>query len=328
MADRARYVKDLVYQPGAQYISTDYTSFEAHFSSSIIKICEVQLYKYMTRLLPCRDRVDMICKALYGVNTLNFQSMSCKVTGVRMSGDMCTSLGNGFTNLMMMMFWAHENCARVTGVVEGDDGLFRVTKVPEADFFRRLGFTIKIEASSSLAEAQFCSMCFNEENCRVLCDPIKKVLNTGWTFSDCRFSAKARCELLRGKAISLLCECPGVPVVHSLAKWIYRTLGVGAVRYSGLSGSFDHYEEMIDINEDRVAHGLTQVPTLTDRQLVEKHFGIPMFSQLKIEEWFDNCESIRTIPYRLFADLVPPNSVKYAATHVFDVVGTPILWRR
>lgn len=329
VADRARYVRDLIYQPGATYISTDYTSFEAHFTSEFMRSCEIQMYKYMTKLLPCRDRVNLICEAISGKNTLNFNSLKCTVNGVRMSGDMCTSLGNGFSNLMLMKFWAHKNKTCAVGVVEGDDGLFRVNKTPKAKFFAQLGFTIKIETSASLAEAQFCSMCFNEINCRVVCDPIKKVLNTGWTFSECRFSNKSRLQLLRGKALSLLCESPGAPVVHSFAKWLYRaTNSVTTVKYSGLSGEKDHYESLLDICEDRITLGLRSKPEQSDRDLVERHYGIPMSAQLVLEDWFDRQNEIRRIPYTLLSGFVPENSVLYANYFVFDVVGQPSLWRR
>lgn len=328
VADRARYVKDLVYQPGATYISTDYTSFEAHFTPQVMKACEIQLYKYMTKLLPCKERVKVICNAISGKNTLNFSNLACTVTGVRMSGDMCTSLGNGFTNLMLMQFWAHEHRTRAVGVVEGDDGLFRVTKVPKAKFFERLGFTIKIETSSCLAEAQFCSMCFNDETGRVLSNPIKKILNTGWTFSEARFSKKARMELLRGKANSLLCESPGAPVVHSLAKWLDRATSGTAVRYSGLAGTKDNTEEMLDICDDRIALGRISVPDHSDRLLVERHFGIPVASQLVIESWFDKQNEIVRIPFSVLGAHVPENCVHYANHFVFDVIGSPVLWKR
>lgn len=216
---------------------------------------------------------------------------------------------------------------KCVGVVEGDDGLFRVSGTIDETIFSRLGFVIKLEHCDSLEDARFCSMCFNVESQRVLCDPVKKLLNTGWTFSEGRFSAKLRKQLLRGKALSLLCESPGCPIIHSFAKYLHR-LTSGQARYSGLSGVMNWNEEQLDICEDRITASLVSVPTLSDRLLVEKIYGIPTLTQLAIERYFETCDSIRPIPLGLVLSLLPHNCIRYASGHVFEVRGRPQLWRR
>lgn len=328
VADRARYVFDKLHQPGATYIATDYTSFEAHFHSKVLRACELQLYRYMLRnCANGRAIADTLCRAIAGQNVLTFGGLRVSVSGCRMSGDMCTSLGNGFTNYMLMAFACKKSGALFRGVVEGDDGLFRVDKKIDESIFEKLGFRIKLEYHSSLATARFCSMVFSDDSKRVMCDPVKKLLNTGWTFSESRFSAKSRKQLLRAKALSLLCECPGVPICSSFGKYLYRCTG-GCPRYSGLSGGKDWHEEQLDITDDRIQQSLVTEVSNTDRDLVERVYGVPVSRQLVIEKYFDSLSEIKPIPFHLISDLVPIVCVKYASTHVFDVVGRPQMWKR
>lgn len=328
VADRAGYVYRRLHQAGALYIATDYTSFEAHFHPKILKACELQLYRHMLKNCVNGKRIaDILCKVLAGPSTLRFGSLDAKVAGCRMSGDMCTSLGNGFTNYMLMAFACSRSGVTFRGVVEGDDGLFRVSGPVDAKIFDKLGFRIKLEYHSSLASARFCSMVFSDDTLRVMCDPIKKLLNTGWTFSEARFSPKARRELLRAKALSLLCECPGVPVCSAFAKYLYRCTS-GRPRYSGLSGGKDWHEQSLDITEDRIAVGLKTTVSPADRELVERTYGLPVSAQLRIEDYFDHCSQIQPVPFELVSGFIPVNAIRYASTHVFDVVGRPQLWKR
>lgn len=328
VADRADYVSKLIYQPGARYIATDYTSFEAHFHPKVLEACEIQLYKHMLKYCWNGQNIArVLSRALSGTNTLRFGSLDVQVDGCRMSGDMCTSLGNGFTNYMLMAFTCYKSGVRMVGVVEGDDGLFRVHGRIDESIFERLGFRIKLEYHTSLASAKFCSMVFSDTTRRVMCDPIKKLLNVGWSFSESRFSPKARAELLRAKALSLLCECPGVPICAEFGKYLYRNTS-GKARYSGLSGTKDWYENSLDITEDRISQGLSTPVQSADRLLVEKTYGVPVSSQLLIESYFAKCDRIQPIPLWLVKDLLPKNVFRYAAGHVFGVVGRPQLWRR
>ncbi len=329
VADRARYVLEHVYEEGARYVSTDYTSFEAHFQPSFMRACECALYTYMLRNVENGCEIARnICVAVSGRNTLNFAGLRVTTEGCRMSGDMCTSLGNGFSNLMLMLFAAKKGGATVKGVVEGDDGLFRVKGQLDRSVFERLGFRIKIQDCDSLADARFCSMCFSPDTCLVMRDPIKSLLSTGWTFSEGRFSEKARQELLRGKARSLLCECPGVPVLTEFGRYLYRVCGMGPVRYSGVGGVKDHHEEQLDITPDRIAHSLKSCVQECDRLLVAKTYGLPVSCQLLLEDYFVHCSELQPIPFALVSGLVPENCVLYARTHVFDVKGRPQEWKR
>lgn len=80
-------------------------------------------------------------------------------SGTRMSGDMWTSLCNGFSNYVNVAFTMHEAGIRDYSVLcEGDDGII-ACNVPNAitsEQFEDLGFKIKIVPHDSIFSTAFC----------------------------------------------------------------------------------------------------------------------------------------------------------------------------
>lgn len=268
-------------------------------------------------------------ESLAGENTLNFSSLRVKVQGTRMSGDMCTSLGNGFSNLMLMKFWAFKHGVTVDGVVEGDDGLFvfnRDVGCPDKEFFESMGFKLKIDCSEDLGAARFCSMVFSPETCHVLSDPVKVMLNLGWTFSEARFSEKARKQLLRAKGMSLMCQSPGCPVLHSFSKYVLRVTEGCGVRFSGVGGVKDIMEQQT--NYERLDEYKQMDIVQEDRDLVWREFGVPITRQLEIENYFDHCTELKPIPLHLLIDFVTSDMLSYYSYHCYDVSGSQGMWKR
>jgi len=104
--DRPKYILDMLYNPASKYAATDYTAFESLFTALMMEKCEFILYSYMTKFLPCHDGFMRLCrKVLAGTNECYYRDFSMQIEATRMSGEMCTSLGNGFTNLMAMFFF-------------------------------------------------------------------------------------------------------------------------------------------------------------------------------------------------------------------------------
>lgn len=108
VSERADYIMDRVYTPGGVYIATDYTAFETHFTKEMMQIVEFQLYKYLTRNLPSKHDFYGMLEVISGVNKLYSHNFSVELEATRMSGEMCTSLGNGFSNLMFMLYACSE----------------------------------------------------------------------------------------------------------------------------------------------------------------------------------------------------------------------------
>jgi len=122
--DRLAFTKSRLEKEGYAYASTDWSSFEAHMTPEIIDMVEFQLYSYMLKNAPDRTRVlNLIRRALEGKQRCVSKLGMYSILGTRMSGDMCTSLGNGFTNMVLVLYlfdYYHIPC---DGVFEGDDGV-------------------------------------------------------------------------------------------------------------------------------------------------------------------------------------------------------------
>jgi len=231
VADRPRYIEEHICAEGCCYTETDHTAFEAHMTCDVMRAVEFQLYGYMwAQVLGGREVFNIVKKALAGINTCINKLMIVKVLGSRMSGDMCTSLGNGFTNLMLMLFVCSEHKVHCVGVVEGDDGLFRIDtkdlKIIQADDFMKLGFEIKLAVRATIGESSFCGLMYGSsyENVR---DPLEVLCRFGWTKSPRRFGGpRVMAGLLRAKALSLAYELPGCPILRNLAIAALRVTSV------------------------------------------------------------------------------------------------------
>lgn len=315
-AERPKYIFDHVYNPNClAYLATDYTAFESQFVKELMMACEVRMLKYMTQHLPEREKFEWIVdEVMCGVNDCRFKKFRMFVEATRMSGEMTTSLCNGFSNLMFFLFTADEcGLKNVRGVVEGDDGLFSYDSppgswVPDATDFARLGLTIKIERHPELSTASFCGMVFNPTELIPITDPLKAISNLGWM--DRRFvnarSSKLR-SLLRCKALSMKSQYPGCPVIDAAASWVLRcTAGCQTSRLmaSGVFGTYRTQKMKSNTKDYTRFDRIAEVGPAT-RQLMSDKYGVSVGTQLVLEEWFDAQTEIRPIPVHLFGNTIP-----------------------
>lgn len=265
---------------------------------AVLKAVEWQLYSYLLRALPEAEEVRAIFRRALLTNQKLWNRDGKATVQGRMSGDMCTSLGNGFTNLMIMKFLAHEyNWPQCVGVVEGDDGIFRVSgQVPTTQDFESVGFEIKAELSNRLNEAGFCHIYYAPGVHENLVDPIKAVCKSGWTISKWKHCGPGKlASLSRSKALSLLCEAPTNPITSALALWIIRsTKGVReAPSWTSPNKYWDN--RIRHSNVDRCVRLALQGPTQSQREFVAMKWGISVYTQLSIEKYFNNLRGIQQI---------------------------------
>lgn len=205
-----------LFKPGCHYYQTDFTAYESHFVKDVMDAIECELYRYCLKSYP--DDADFICRVLQGTNRMRTRhGVRAEVQARRMSGDMCTSLGNGFTNLMLAMFLVSEKKGELEGFVEGDDGIFRSTVPLTVDDYASLGFTIKIEEVPHPCLASFCGVICAESG-QIIRDPAKFLCNFGWTLSFLSGQLPLMTSLLRAKALSACYETPQCPIVGVLAR--------------------------------------------------------------------------------------------------------------
>lgn len=229
--DRPRLIEALK-MAGRQYVGTDFTSFEALFTPEFMKECECQMYRYMMQKTD-PGAAELIEKTLTGLNCISTRAgVRSKVRGRRMSGDMCTSLGNGFSNLMIwdFLYFQKNGNTDYDGFVEGDDGIFAFAGVrPEENDYARLGFIIKITDVVEPGLASFCGiMSTNGNNMR---DPRVWLQGFGWTDRYATAGEKIKTELLRAKSLSGAYEMAQCPVIRPICDRMLALTRGSAARF-------------------------------------------------------------------------------------------------
>lgn len=283
-----------------RYYMTDFTAFESHFVPEVMRSCELQLYRHCLSNYP--QVVSLLDRTLAGKNLMRTRSgLFASVDGRRMSGDMCTSLGNGITNCMLIQFIAHCKGGNVDGFVEGDDGLFSSDVEFSPVDFEKLGFTIKIEQVNSPQEGSFCGMLFSDTE-QIIKDPRKFLMGFGWTHSFISAGHTIMMELLRAKALSACYEAPSCPIVGVLAR-------------IALEITTGYTPRFVDDGFHVVPHDF-QVPefcpTAETRELFAQEYGIDVHAQLEIERL------ITTGSMDRIADLIKPHpdSIEYCSKFI------------
>jgi len=286
---RAEEIKRELTQENSKTIGTDYTAFEALFTKEFMETVEFQLYQYMTTEIEDQEWYKIVSHTLSGENHCQFRNkFTMVVDATRMSGEMCTSLGNSFANLMSMMFIAEETrMESLRGRVEGDDGIFTFYgNTPTAKDFAEIGLIIKIDEYDSLTEGSFCGIIADEDEMINITDPVGTLLDFGWTtkpYADAKPNKKL--GLLRSKSLSLAYQYPGCPVLASLAQYGLR-LSEGSKADYGTMCEYEKHEL------EKVIKSHKKIPIkpvgYKTRLLVEKKFGLKVEDQYEIESYLDN----------------------------------------
>jgi hypothetical protein len=302
VADRPDYIMNMMQHEGAKYIATDYTAFESLFTREIMEAVEFELYEWMCSALPDGPYFMKLCREiLAGTSVCAFRYFTVTCPATRMSGEMCTSLGNGFSNLMFMKFMCkRKGCKHVKGVVEGDDGLFTMQgEPPSTEDFAELGLRIKLEKHDSISTASFCGILFDEVERINVTNPVKTLASFGWTGARYLRSPRSTLDkLLRAKSLSLMHQYPGCPILQSLARYGMRM--TSSIKYSRLlqfitrAEGFDSWtrEKLLDALHSEVPE---RDPGERTRFLVEKLFCVSVDRQIEIEKYLDSLDKLEPL---------------------------------
>lgn len=319
--ERPQYIFDHVYQPGARYVTTDYTSFEAGFKSQVMKACEFEIYRYIGRDHPEFGKFWKNIQKLLGFNRINYEGFKGYVPATRMSGEMNTSLGNGLFNLMAFKFICSLKGVNCKGVVEGDDGLFSLSGDVDIRYFRDLGALIKFETFDDLGKASFCGQLFDPDSKQSIRDPVKALVKFGWAPRMYNGASKILKEgLLRSKAMSGIFENRSCPILSRFYLYILRMTKnrvTQAKRYRNSLRREWEREQIISEEEWIHSNGYSHfedlyiAPTLNTRLLFEELYGFTVDQQLYIEKIFDRREVLGPLYLPFISDMQNANSIMY-----------------
>jgi len=302
-AQRPEYIKQRISIPGSKIYATDFSQYESSFTAALLSACEMELYDWMTKHLPCGEEfMNLVGQSMLQTNVCKFRSWVLRLWAKRMSGEMCTSLGNGFTNKMALKYLASIRGAKVKGVVEGDDSLFGITGACLlAKDFELLGLKVKLEEHSDFNTASFCGLVFDEHDCVNVTNPAKVLATFGWTGRRyLRASHRTKMALLRSKALSIAHQYPGCPILGHLARGLLRLTRSYDVRRFNAEGWWA--AEKLAMREGEVPW---RDPPLRTRLLVERLYGFSVECQLRLEKQFDE---LQLGPVTLEIDHLVPES--------------------
>jgi hypothetical protein len=318
--DRPDYIMKKLFEVGSNYGQTDFSSFESSFTREVMEACEFELYTWMIKDLPCRRQFLRAMRVISGDNECVFRFFTIFCRAIRMSGEMNTSLGNGFSNYMLLKFLyirAGNSPESFAAVVEGDDGLFRVRdKRPTAEDFEKLGFLIKLDYRDEIEAASFCGIIFDRQDRINVSDPIAAIITLGWLPNRYqRAKESKRLTILRCKALSMAHQYPGCPIISELAHYILRHtrhLSAAAKNEIYNKNVFNTWirDLMIDAIKDEKNIPIKR-PTDRTRRLVCEQFGISIHDQLVFEEYLRSLDSLQDLDIGVLRKYVPDSWCQY-----------------
>lgn len=291
--DRPKFIMDRLYRDFGKYFASDFTSFEAQFTRKIMLSCEMILYRHMTKKLP--PHIQKNIEIIAGKNKIKYKWFDLEIEASRMSGEMNTSLGNGFSNLMILLFMFYKSgCTNVDAIVEGDDGVLTFEGVPPtAADFARLGFVIKPEYHTDISAMSFCGLIFDMFDLVNITEPISSVINLCWLYGpNCaNLSRTKMLALMRCKALSMAHQYPGCPILQEMAFSVLRQTehvskhGISLLQ-TAIMNNWEK-EQVLQALEDLDLGKLVPKPVPRNtRHLMESKFGIPVSVQLSLEAMF------------------------------------------
>jgi len=287
--DISKLPKDIMSLSKYKYfLQTDYSSFESSFAPQYVDLVECQLWRYMLQNNP--EILEDVLRCYYvgnktikpRVEYLFNELYSYRVVGARMSGEMWTSLANGFSNLMNILTIASIKKINLDGFIEGDDGLFGMNEnsILESDF-ESLGFKIKMKYETNLSDTTFCGNLFDQHSQRLILNP-EYLARLGWSCSvkylNC--SKKVKLELLRAKAMSIHILGKYTPIIGKLTYRILQLLGKGKMRFEISNKWWEMYllDKIANKNFEYIE------PSQEDRDLYFRKFNISVQMQLDLEK--------------------------------------------
>lgn len=270
---------------GSIFMETDYSSFEGSFDPELQRHVERALWDHM--LVDYPEILSIIQRA-YSRSHIRYKNRAHAIfEGSRMSGDMWTSLANGFTNKMINEYMAM--CARDNEydyLVEGDDAIICSSSRWDTDIPARLGFKLTLETASDFNELSFCGLNAVDG---VLIPNVRKILTRyGYTaemkyYMDVKTNNQRYRDLMYSKACSLLATSAKVPVLGELARQQMRVWnGVNNFRY------YDWWERQF-YSYDEPEPLQSQPISMSVRRFVEEKYHIPIVLQLQLEEEIRCC---------------------------------------
>lgn len=313
VADRPEYISR-VFGEGTRVAASDFSSFEVSWQRAQMEAFEMPILEHLLSKIPgSAGYLRDLRKCETGKIKLLFKHVTAKIVSTRKSGTVNTSFSNGVGNWLIHVYLGHKlGLGDLTGVFEGDDGLFRYSsgEFPLPEHYEKLGFSVKLEIHDSITTASFCGMIFDPQEKVAVWDPVAFITKLGWGSARyLRARRHTKLALLRCKALSLAAQCPGAPVLAECAAWILRCtegVNVKCILESRNTGWWERQSYLRGSTEP-----FTKRAGPATRELVWRKFGLSVSTQEQMELWFRSQNQLCQIPSFWDNPLWSENNEKY-----------------
>lgn len=304
--ERPEYINNFMNDESLKFQGTDYTSYESHFTTDMMDDCEFELYRHMaSKNMKAKMLCRLIFKILASNNIAKHKYFSVKVDAKRMSGEMNTSLGNGFSNLMFLLYACEKYKLKFSGpIIEGDDALIGLNKRIPDEYYINMGLNVKLEFVDDISEGSFCGLVYDPVELVNIRDPRETLCTTTWVTRKYAFcSSKNYYGLLKSKALSLMYEYPGCPIVYNYGRKIFELLNKFEIKFS--KDSLYKQQIALDAYNSYVNNKIPYKETgPRTRLLMEKIFNIPVNIQLALEREIESM-TLENMSLPTALDIVP-----------------------
>lgn len=279
---------------------TDYSSFESSFGVKMMRL-EKYFFDYMLQNNP--EVRDIIDKAYTRENRLISNiGIMVSVMGTRMSGEMWTSLGNGFMNYNLVTYVARKSNAVADFIVEGDDCLVGFDKEVNYDFVTKLGFKLKLEYGTDINDLSFCGYKVRRDG-KPLVDIERSFRGLAYTrkqeILDKKETRKFKFkEYITCLALSYYYRCQYTPFLNTLLYKIIKDCSVDLDKCRRYLDWWSFGQAMKNVNLENVCE-----PVYDDEfyHYVEYELGIPRELYIKINNEIQNISYDQDIIVNLHA---------------------------
>jgi len=280
------------------YVCSDFSSFEQTFKEEIMHALDDPMFDYMLEGFLPESWIRYLQKNLSEVHSMRHKYYRFNRRAQRASGEMNTSLSNGWGNLVATLFLYHKmgiDWREVIIFVEGDDRVsaHKSRLYPTNEMFRKIGFLCEQVETDDLGKTSFVGMLYSKVDRKILADPLKHLMKVGWCDSIYLHSRPTLKEtLLRSRGYSLVHMFNGCPILGALGNYVLRVTRKHLdVRGIAQSKAYNTYERSQMLRH--ITKPLPQVHVgMESRLLVDELFGIGVEAQIRTEEYLDSLDSI------------------------------------
>lgn len=288
------------------FISTDYSRWESSVSPTLVDQLEMRFFRKYKNPYTW-DFFSWLRSNIIDNNLVSRGSGKVKLNGIRMSGDMHTSLMNTYINMNLTNYICDRLGVTWDGFFEGDDGFIGLDLFVEnedqfaaafSDIAKDLGFDLKIDISHNIESLPFLSRHYISETVAFR-EPLKAICHAQWSFSLHTHDPR---EIIRARGYGLALENQKTPILVSLGNYFLRNAGAGKLFFS--DPWFKSYYNLPDVisqvqfsNEIEPEH----------RVIFQRLFQISVDEQIMVEKYLDedNLEGAKEVLNCIFLRLKP-----------------------